>query len=204
MPSGVYKRTKYHREKMRVPHKKGAGIHIRTAEHRLKLSKAHLGKKRMPHSDETKRKISLSQKRRMRKPFSEETRLKMSNSQKGKKKSMKTKQKIRESVIANPNRKFKDTSIELKIEAELQRRDINYQKQVPLCKIAIVDFYLPEYRIVIQCDGDYWHNRPGSKEKDERQDRILTFNAFNVYRFWEHDINISSKKCIDKIKVLNN
>jgi very-short-patch-repair endonuclease len=97
----------------------------------------------------------------------------------------------------NPNRKFKDTSIELKIETELQRRNINYQKQVPLCKIAIVDFYLPEYRIVIQCDGDYWHNLPGVKEKDERQDKVLIFNGFNIYRFWEHEINESVKKCID-------
>jgi len=109
------------------------------------------------------------------------------------------KKKMREAKINNPNRIFKDTSIELKIEAELQRRNINYQKQVPLCKIAIVDFYLPEYRIVIQADGDYWHNLPGRKEKDERQDKVLIFNGFNVYRFWEHEINESVKNCINNL-----
>ena len=104
-----------------------------------------------------------------------------------------------ESAINNPSRVFKDTSIELKVEAELKRRNINYQKQVPLCKVAIVDFYLPEYRIVIQCDGDYWHNLPNVKERDEKQDRVLSFNGFNVYRFWEYEINKSAQECIDKL-----
>lgn len=115
--------------------------------------------------------------------------------------SIEVKKKISKWQINNPNRKFKDTSIELKVEAELQRRNINYQKQVPLCNIAIVDFYLPEYRIVIQCDGDYWHNLSGSKERDEKQDKVLIFNGFNVYRFWEYEINKSIEKCINKINL---
>lgn len=111
----------------------------------------------------------------------------------------KSNQKNREWHIDNPNKKFRDTSIELKIEVELLRRNINYQKQIPLCKVARVDFYLPEYRIVIQCDGDYYHNLPGYKERDERQNKVLIFNGFNVYRFWEHEINKSPQKCIDKL-----
>ncbi len=116
--------------------------------------------------------------------------------------SVKTKQKIREWQVNHPNLIFKDTSIELKVEAELIKRNINYQKQVPLCKIAIVDFYLPEYRIVIQCDGDYWHNRSETKEKDERQNKVLAFNGFNVYRFWEHEINKSVEECINRVITL--
>jgi G:T-mismatch repair DNA endonuclease (very short patch repair protein) len=66
----------------------------------------------------------------------------------------------------NHSRKIrhKDTKIELKVEKELKRRNINYQKQISLYPRAMVDFYLPEYRIVIQCDGDYWHNKKGRKE----------------------------------------
>lgn len=119
----------------------------------------------------------------------------------GKKHSKETKRKNREWQINNPNKVFKDTSIELKIEAELKKQNINYQKQVPLCKIAIVDFYLPEHKTVIQCDGDYWHNKSGAKEKDERQDKVLILNGFNVHRFWEHEINESAEKCISTTKV---
>jgi very-short-patch-repair endonuclease len=28
---------------------------------------------------------------------------------------------------------------------------------------------------------------------------VLTFNGFNVYRFWEHDINRSASECVGKV-----
>jgi DNA mismatch endonuclease (patch repair protein) len=104
-------------------------------------------------------------------------------------------------------RKYKATGIEVKIEQELIKRGINYQTQVYLCKVTIADFYLPEYRIIIQADGCYWHNCPihggdYKKErngKDAQQDKVLTFNGFNVYRFWEHDINKSVEDCINQL-----
>lgn len=148
-------------------------------EHKNKLSEAHKGK---IFSEEHKNKLSLAH---LGKSWG--------------KHSLETRNKMRESNLANPNRVFRDTKIELAIEAELIKRNINYQKQVPLCKIAIVDFYLPEYRIVIQADGDYWHNLPDRKERDSQQDAVLTFNGFNVHRFWEHEINESVAKCINKI-----
>lgn len=170
------------------------------------MRKVHLGNKNslgVKHSKEE------NEKNRIRNTGS-------GNAMYGKKQSEKTKQLIREKAngrkrtpdsiikqrewnIQHPNRKFKDTSIELKIEEELKKRNINYQKQIPLCKVAIVDFYLPEYKIIIQADGDYWHNLPKQKEKDKRQDSILSFNGFNVYRFWEHEINKSVSNCIDSI-----
>jgi G:T-mismatch repair DNA endonuclease (very short patch repair protein) len=112
---------------------------------------------------------------------------------KGKKISEESKEKNRQWHINNPNRVFKDTKPERCVESELIRLNINYQKQVPLCKIARVDFYLPEERIVIQVDGCYWHGCPmhfpnkGEKERVKKQDAVLTFNGFNVYHIWEHD-----------------
>jgi len=158
-------------------------------------------------SEETKRKIGLANSIALKgKKLSKETKKKISEKMKGKTHTKEVKQRLREWNINNPNRKFKDTSIELRMEIELLRRNINYQKQVPLCKIAIVDFYLPEHRIVIQCDGCFYHGCPihnpnyiKNKERDERQDKVLTFNGFNVYRFWEHEINKSVEKCINKI-----
>lgn len=126
----------------------------------------------------------------------------------GKTHTEKVKEKIREKRVLQkiPN---KETKIEILVEEELKRRGIVYQKQVPLCKYTIVDFYLPEYRIVIQCDGCYWHSCPehnpngkGNPEKETRQNAVLTFNGFNVYRFWEHDINTDVAKCLDQLKII--
>lgn len=170
-------------------HKGSLGKHWKLSkEAKEKIGKAQKGHSRVSgmkgkyHTEESKRKTSEAMKGRIPYLMTEETRKKMSLAK-----------------INNPNRVFKDTSIELKIEAELKRRNINYQKQVPLCKIAIVDFYLPEDRIVIQADGDYYHNLTWQKERDIRQDKVLTFNGFNVYRFWEHEINENVKDCIDKL-----
>jgi len=162
-------------------------------------------------SQEVKNKFSKARKGTKRPhkgvPWTKASKLKMSNTNKGHFVSEETKEKIRQKRIEKPTRIFKDTSIEIKIENELIKRGIYYQKQVPLCKVARVDFYLPEYRIVIQADGCYWHNCPehgrgeikNCSEKDKRQDSVLTFNGFNVYRFWEHEINKSVEGCIDKL-----
>ena len=143
--------------------------------------------KTKPATDERKKKISENHKKKGIKPpgFNQ-------------KHTEKTKEKLR---IARLLQKpiSKDTSIEIKIEDELKLRNINYQKQVPLCKVAIVDFFLPEYKIIIQCDGDYWHNYPNGTEKDRKQDTILSSNGYKIYRFWEREINNSASLCVDKI-----
>jgi very-short-patch-repair endonuclease len=84
------------------------------------------------------------------------------------------------------------------VEAELIKRNISFEKQTFICGHS-VDFYIPERRIVIEVDGNYWHNRPGSQECDERRNNILGFNGFNVYRFWESDIKKSVEECINKL-----
>lgn len=215
------KETRRRRSEIMMGNKRSLGRHFKFSEEtKKKMSNAHKGKK---CSEETKRKISeansgekhpfygkkhsLETKSMMHKKhkISEDGRKRLSEATKnrflGRIVSNEERRDMRERQINNPNRIFKDTSIELKIEVELRKRGINYQKQVPLCKIAIVDFYLPEYRIIIQADGDYWHNLPKRKEKDEKRDRVLTFNGFNVYRFWEHEINDSVKECINKVKL---
>jgi len=119
------------------------------------------------------------------------------------------KKKNSEWQIANPNRKFKETGIEVKVENELKERNIKYTKQVQLCKVAVVDFLLTDYGIAIQVDGCYYHNCPihhpdkyiGRRDRDFKQDQVLISNGYMVYRFWEHDINESVEECINGIKL---
>lgn len=109
--------------------------------------------------------------------------------------------------IAQLNRKnlYKNTSIELKIKDELIRRgfieNIDFFRNTPVVKIANVDFYFPKQKLIIQCDGDYWHNLPGRQKKDKEQDKKLKEKSYQVYRFWEHEINESPEVCLNKIKI---
>lgn len=106
------------------------------------------------------------------------------------------KEKMRKLHINHPNRKFKDTNIELKMEKLLKRLEVDYQKQVPLFNIARVDFYISNKNLVIQCDGCYYHGcsihypnfHQDKQERDMRQDEVLERNGLKVIRFWEHEI----------------
>jgi very-short-patch-repair endonuclease len=96
------------------------------------------------------------------------------------------------------------TSIELKIEKELRKRNLYYKKQFPLLNRTVIDFYLPQHKVVIYCDGTFWHKsrwaeKQGVKEKDRKQTKLLSNKGYKVFRFPEIKINNSLEKCIDKV-----
>lgn len=96
--------------------------------------------------------------------------------------------------------KKQNTSIEIKMEQELTRHGIVFQKQYPIWQAkTIPDFFIIP-NICIYCDGDYWHGTDKQKTIDKKQDFILKFLGYKVYRFWEHEIKKSIKKCVNRIQ----
>lgn len=94
--------------------------------------------------------------------------------------------------------KNKDTKIERLIEEALMKHNIPYKKQYCVEKIAVVDFYLPN-KVIIQCDGNYWHSLKENIKRDMNQDFILRFKGYKIYRFTETQINKSPSWCIKQI-----
>jgi len=104
------------------------------------------------------------------------------------------------SGLSNIERRiYKNTSIEIAIEKELKKANLDYQKQVAICKIGVVDFFLPKYDVIIECDGDYWHNKTDTKQRDATKNLVWMFNNYKVFRFWEHEINESPNNCIKAV-----
>jgi len=102
-------------------------------------------------------------------------------------------------IYYNMHSHKQDTSIERAVEQELQRRHIPFMKQVPIpFAHTVVDFLL-DNKIVIYCDGDYWHSIPKMRNKDINQDTLLTLSGYKVFRLKEKNINKNVAKCIDKI-----
>jgi len=101
-------------------------------------------------------------------------------------------------IFVRKNMKTKDTLIELLIEKELKKNNIIYFKQCSIGGISLVDFLLPG-KIIIQCDGDYWHSTQERKDRDLNQDFQLSFKGYKVFRFWEKDIKKSAKRCVNKV-----
>jgi len=79
------------------------------------------------------------------------------------------------------------------------------------------DFVLKRKKIIIYCDGDFWHGYKYEEKKklakkfwrdkiernmrrDKRISRKLRRDGWFVLRFWEHDIEKDPEKCIRRIK----
>lgn len=133
--------------------------------------------------------------------ISKKTRLRMSRAQLIAQNRPEVKQVKREKALAHKNKHFKNTSIELKMKKLLELQNIEYIFQHPLEKIGIVDFYIPSKKLIIECDGCYWHKcstcHPLRATTKSTRDAIKTkkFRAlgYTVLRFWEHDIKRMKK-----------
>ncbi len=87
---------------------------------------------------------------------------------------------------ANPS------SIEKMIWEELDKLGIEYEKQVPFVgNRFIVDIYIPSKGVIIECNGDWWHNYevfPKKKIRDEALEKYADKIGLKVIWLWEHDI----------------
>lgn len=101
-------------------------------------------------------------------------------------------------IWTKKNMPNKETSIEKAIEVSLKKYDIPYIKQCLIGNITVADFLIPD-KIVVQCDGDYWHSPKINKGKDAKQDTILNSEGYRIFRFSETEIKESPDKCILKI-----
>jgi len=93
----------------------------------------------------------------------------------------------------------KDTSIERKMQAQLSRRGLRFAKHLAILNCCQADIAFPEEKLVVFCDGDYWHNRPDMRSRDVTQDMILRANGWRVLRFWEHEINANPAACAERV-----
>ena len=93
----------------------------------------------------------------------------------------------------------KDTSIEVALQLELTKRDIPFVKHKAVVPHHQCDIFI-EPNIVVEADGDYWHNLPVQKEKDARVNAAMNAAGYLVLRYWEHEIRANAEGCVDEIE----
>lgn len=70
---------------------------------------------------------------------------------------------------------------------------------------VIIEGFCPDFinvngqKKIIECFGDYWHNRIGVKEKDQRRIEAYEKLGFKTLVIWEHELSQNSE-VIEKIK----
>lgn len=87
------------------------------------------------------------------------------------------------------------TSIELIVEGILKILDEPYEAQKQLGPY-IVDFYLPNRNLVIECDGDYWHSLPEVKRRDKQKDLWLHKRGYRVTRLREYELRQDAENIV--------
>jgi len=68
------------------------------------------------------------------------------------------------------------------------------------------DFYFPECNVLLEFQGDYWHNLPGAKERDKLKAASAISLGYDVRELWEKDYNnwgilVSLKNRIPELKL---
>lgn len=126
-----------------------------------------------------------------------------------------TKEQRHKNMISN---KSKGTKIELLFGKLLWNAGVRYRKNVQTI-IGRPDFVISKMRIVIFCDGDFWHGRDWSTHKndhksnrefwiskieqnikrDKNVNQQLRLQGWKVFRFWETEILKESDKCLNII-----
>jgi len=111
--------------------------------------------------------------------------------------------------------KNKDTNIELLVRKGLSKRGFRYRVKSNL--FGKPDIVFKSKKVVIFCDGDFWHGKNFKKEKgrytsfwvrkiqnnidrDKIVTQTLTKLGWKVLRFWKSDILKHLDKCILRIE----
>ncbi len=106
----------------------------------------------------------------------------------GKKLSDKTKTKILIKLKAWQLSK-EPSSIEKIVYDFLLSKGVIFEKQKLINGKFLVDVYIPEFNLVIECDGKYWHSLERVVKKDKAENAYLTKCGYNLLRLSEDEIN---------------
>ena len=63
----------------------------------------------------------------------------------------------------------------------------------------IIDFAIPDKKIVIECDGEVWHKL--GNQRDRKRDAVLRKLGWEVLRFRGQEILNNINNCIQKINL---
>lgn len=118
----------------------------------------------------------------------------------------KTKEIIKKLRIARAkqNFSFTNSSIELKIQNFLKQLGVEFYTHFCISEIEHAyncDIFIPSKKLVIECDGDYFHGNPNlfpinklnkkqieQKERDSFRNKELVEKGYNLLRIWENEI----------------
>lgn len=89
------------------------------------------------------------------------------------------------------------SSIERSVAKELDKININFTVQEPICNYITDIFITPN--IIIECDGDYWHGLSHIKLRDAQKNKVWQQAGYKVLRFTETQIKKDTNNVVSVI-----
>lgn len=87
-----------------------------------------------------------------------------------------TEKRRQEQAIRCNHQSRRSSSLERAVANVLDILEVQYEAQKRIGRYS-VDFYLPERNLVIECDGEYWHQ---DKTRDDLRDANLRESGYQV------------------------
>lgn len=81
-----------------------------------------------------------------------------------------------------------------------QDNKVGYEFQYRIDESDILhryDFYIPKYNLIVEIDGDYWHNQEMIKMKDKIYDEVAVSHGYDIIRFLGSTIKNTKGKCFN-------
>jgi len=92
------------------------------------------------------------------------------------------------------------SSIEKKIMEELKNRSLPFLHNYRIGRY-FADFLIPD-RVVIECDGEYWHNKRRDEDSESKRERYLHSLGYFTFHLSEKRINKDPKECVDAVEMI--
>lgn len=102
---------------------------------------------------------------------------------------------------------WQGTRLEALVWLELARRHVPFYYKYPWGSVPFLeqsfylDFYLPDYRMVIEVQGTYWASLPWQMQKDALKRAVLSALGYQVYVFYDFQLQTpgDARKLLDSI-----
>lgn len=101
----------------------------------------------------------------------------------------------KEERFLKSSRQTSPSSIEIAICEVLDRKNISYQTQKWIGNWR-VDIYLQKYKLIIECDGDYWHSLPHRIKRDKNLDQWCSDYDYQIIHIQERDIRKNPEEAL--------
>lgn len=91
------------------------------------------------------------------------------------------------------------SSLETAMAEAFERAGLQPIASYPLDR-ATADFAFPDLRLIVECDGSYWHSLPEVAARDKRRDGWLRSKGWRTLRLSEANIKRDPDACVQRVQ----